>query len=86
MYKELAQEVDRFLKGLTPQYLENEIMKLLQTSPDMDGGIGAYRLVQHFLNRPDLNDVQTVWAYQKIRPVFKTLFEQIPSLYYFTGD
>lgn len=86
MYKELAQAVDHFLNELTPEYLENEIWGLLRNSPDMDGGIDSYRLVRHFLNRPDLNDVQTGWAYQKIRPVFKTLFEQIPSLYYFTGD
>jgi len=86
MYKELGKEVDQFLQRLTPLYLENEILELLKTSPDMDGGIDAYRLVRYFLKNPDLDDTQTGWAYQKIRPVFINLFEQIPSLYYFTGD
>jgi hypothetical protein len=86
MYDELTQAIGQFLQRLTPQYLENEIWGLLHTSPDLDGGIDAYRLVRHFLKRPDLNDAQTGWAYQKIRPIFKNLFEQIPSLYYFTGD
>lgn len=83
---ELAQAVDQFLQELTPRFMENEIRGLLKTTPDLDGGIDAYRLVRYFLKRPDLDDAQTGWAYQKIRPVFINLFEQIPSLYYFTGD
>jgi len=86
MYLELEKDVNQFLQRITPQHLENEILKLLETSPDVDGGIDAYRLVRYFLNHPDLDDTQTGWAYQKIRPVFVNLFEQIPSLYYFTGD
>jgi hypothetical protein len=43
-------------------------------------------LVRHLLGRPDLNNIQTVWAYQRIRPVFMEIFEQIPSLLFFTGD
>lgn len=86
MYTELTEAVDQFLQKLTPQNLENEIWGLLNSSPDMDGGIDAYRLVRHFLKRPDLNDAQTGYAYQKIRPVFIKFFDQIPSLYYFTGD
>jgi hypothetical protein len=86
MDKELTEAVDQFLQKLTPQYLESEIWGLLHNSPDMDGGIDAYRLVRYFLKQPDLNDAQTGWAYQKIRPVFINFFDQIPSLYYFTGD
>lgn len=86
MENELTQAVDQFLQKLTPQYLEVEVNKLLRTSPDKDGGIDAYRLVRTLLNRPDLDDTKTGVAYQKIRPVFRTLFEQIPSLYFFTGD
>lgn len=86
MENELIQAVDLLLQKLTPQYLETEVQKLLHTSPDKDGGIDAYRLVRTLLNRPDLDDAQTGLAYQKIRPVFRTLFDQIPSLYFFTGD
>ncbi len=86
MYKELTKEIEQLLEKLTPQYLEQETWKLLNSSPEVDGGIGGYRLVKHFLNRPDLNDIQTVWAYQKLRPALVKLFDQIPSLYYFTGD
>lgn len=83
---DLDKKVDQFLKELTPQFLENEILGMLQTSPDLDGGIDAYRLVRHLLKQPNLNDTQTGWAYQKIRPFFINLFDQIPSLYYFSGD
>jgi hypothetical protein len=86
VYPELEKDINQFLQRITPQHLENEILKLLETSPDVDGGIDAYRLVRYFLKHPDLDDIQTGWAYQKIRPVFINLFEQIPSLYYFTGD
>jgi hypothetical protein len=86
MYKELAEAVDQFLADLTPQFLEEEIWKLLRTSPEIDGGIDAYRLVRYFLKKPDLNDAQTGWAYHRIKPVFTKLFEGIPSLYYFTGE
>lgn len=86
MYKELAESVEKFLQNLTPQSLEFEIWALLRKSPDRDGGIDAYRLVRHFLGQPNLNDVQTGWAYQRIRPVFEEMIEQIPSLYFFTGD
>lgn len=86
MYKELAEAVDKFLQDLTPESLEKDIWELIRKSPDPDGGIDAYRLIRHFLGQPGLNNIQTGWAYQRIRPVFKQLFEHIPSLYYFTGD
>ena len=86
MYKELARSIETFLQNLTPAFLEKEIWGLLRTSPDRDGGIDAYRLVRHFLGKPDLDDVKTTWAYQRIRPVFEEMLEGIPSLYYFTGD
>ena len=86
MYSELAESVEQFLAKITPQTLEGEIWKLLRTAPDADGGIDAYRLVRHLLGRPDLNNIQTGWAYQRIRPVFMDIFEQIPSLVFFTGD
>jgi hypothetical protein len=86
MYKELTKSVEMFLQNLTPKFLEKEIWKLLRTSPDRDGGIDAYRLVRHFLRSPGMDDIQTTWAYQRIRPVFEEMFEDIPSLYFFTGD
>jgi hypothetical protein len=86
MYKELGETVEQFLRELTPQFLEDEIWVLLRKSPGRDGGVDAYRLVRHFLGQPDLNDIQTGWAYQRIRPVFEELIEHIPSLYYFSGD
>jgi hypothetical protein len=86
MVADFEHEVDALLRKLTPEFLEGETWKLLRNFPDMDGGIDAFRLVRHLLDQPDLNDIQTGWAYQKIRPVFNTLFEHIPSLYFFTGD
>ena len=86
MYKELSQQVENFLKDLTPSFLETEIWHLLRTKPGPDGGIDLYRLVRHFLNRPDLNDVQTGWAYQRMKPVLLDLIREIPSLHFYEGD
>jgi hypothetical protein len=86
MYKELNDVVEEFLQGLTSENLEKETWQLLRSSPDPDGGIDSYRLIRYFLHKPDLNNSQTGWAYQRIRPTLIQLYDQIPSLYFFTGD
>lgn len=86
MNTKFEQAVDDFIQHLTPEYLEKETWNLLRTFPDKDGGIDGYRLVRHLLKDPNLDDIQTGWAYLQFRPVFRNLFDQIPSLYYFTGD
>jgi len=86
MYKELGDLVEKFLNNLSVDSLEKETWGLLKSSPDPDGGIDSYRLIRYLLNQPGLNDIQTGWAYQRIRPTLIQLYGQIPTLYFFTGD
>jgi hypothetical protein len=59
---------------------------LLRQGEDIGGGISAIRLVRHLLGNADLSDVEATRAYDRLKPVFTALFDQIPALYYFEGD
>lgn len=86
MYKKLGQKVDELISQLSPDFLEAAMHTLLHEGEDVGGGINALRLVKHLLGNPHLGDTQAVWAYDRLKPVFRATFEQIPSLYYFEGD
>jgi hypothetical protein len=85
-YKELQQHVEELLPRLTPVLVAKAVRALLHQGEDVGGGINATRLVKHLLGSPQLNDAQTVWAYDHLKPTLRIAFEQIPSLYYFEGD
>ena len=85
-YKELRQQVEELLPRLTPAFVETEVRALLRQGEDVGGGVNATRLVKYLLGNPQLNDVQTIWAYDRLKPTLRIAFEQIPSLLYFEGD
>jgi hypothetical protein len=85
-YKELRQRVAEVQQRLTPPFAENAVQALLRQGEDVGGGINAHRLVKHLLDEPQMRDVEAVWAYTQLKPAFRQIFEQIPSLYYFEGD
>jgi len=85
-YRELRERVEQLLAGLTPATLEREVRVLLAEGEDAGGGVNAFRLVKRLLGSPNLSDVETVWAYDQLKPLFRRAFEQIPTLYYFAGD
>jgi hypothetical protein len=85
-YKELGQQVEALLQKLTPAFLESNVQTLLRAGEEVGGGVNASRLVKHLLGKPNMQDIQTNWAYQRLKPTFRAAFDQIPSLYYFEGD
>ena len=86
-YKELRQQVQDLLLKLTPAFLEEAVSNLIrQEGEDVGGGVNAVRLVKHLLGDPQLRDVEAVWVYDRLKPAFRTAFEEIPHLHYFEGD
>jgi hypothetical protein len=85
-YKELRQEIESLQAQLTPAFVEDAIRTLMRQGEDVGGGVNMHRLVKHLLGEPQMQDVEAVWAYDQLKPVFRRAFEQIPSLYYFEGD
>ena len=85
-YKELGREVEGVRARLTPTVLENACQELMRQGEDVGGGVNALRLVKHLLENPQMRDVEAVWLYDRLKPAFRTAFEQIPALYYFEGD
>lgn len=86
-YKELRQQVQDLLLKLTPAFLDEAVSNLIrQQGEDVGGGVNAVRLVKHLLGDPQLRDVEAVWAYDRLKPAFRTAFEEIPYLHYFEGD
>ena len=85
-YKELRQQVEALNRQLTPVFVENAVRALLRQGEDVGGGVNALRLVKHLLGNPQLRDVEVTWAYERLKPAFRSAFEQVPSLYYFEGD
>ena len=85
-YRELGQQVEQLQSGLTPSSIEESVRTLLRQGDDIGGGVNAIRLVRHLLGDSDLRDAEATWAYDRLKPLFATIFDQIPSLYYFEGD
>ena len=85
-YDELREQLEGLETQLTPTFVEKAVRSLLRQGEDVGGGINATRLVKHLLGNPRLNDAQTVWAYDRLKPTLRITLEQIPSLYYFEGD
>ena len=85
-YRELERKVERLRSGLTPASIEEAIQILLRQGEDIGGGINAIRLVRYLLGNADLSDVEATWAYDRLKPVFTAILDQIPALYYFEGD
>ena len=85
-YKELRQQVEDLLPELTPAFIEDAVRTLMRGGEDVGGGINAIRLVKHLLGNPQMRDVEAVWAYDQLKPAFRSAFEQNSSLYYFEGD
>jgi len=85
-YKELGQQVEALGAQLTPAFVEEAVRTLLRQGEDVGGGVNAHRLVKYLLGNPQLRDVEAVWAYDRLKPVFRAAFAHIPSLYYFEGD
>lgn len=46
----------------------NDTLKAHLTSPWVQEFIRATRLVRHLLSNPRLNDPQTIWAYDRLKP------------------
>ena len=85
-YEELGQKVDEVRAKLVPADLERLCNDLLRQGEEPGGGIEALRVVKHLLGDPQMRDAQAVWAYDRLKPALRAVFEQIPSLYYFQGD
>ena len=85
-YEELRQQTEELEPQLNPAFVEKAVRALMRQGEDVGGGINATRLVRHLLGNPQLNDAQTVWAYDRLKPTLRIAFEQIPSLFYFEGD
>jgi len=85
-YKELRQQVEDIKSQLTPAFVEEAVQTLMRQGEDVGGGVNALRLVKHLLGDPQMRDTEAVWAYDRLKPTFRDMFEQIPSLYYFEGD
>jgi hypothetical protein len=85
-YKELRQEIETLQTQLTPAFIEDAVRTLMRQGEDVGGGVNAIRLVKHLLDEPQMRDVEAVWAYDRLKPVFREAFAQIPALYYFEGD
>jgi len=85
-YEDLRQQIEEIQPRLTPTFVEEAVHALMRQGEDVGGGVNALRLVKHLLSGPQLRDVEAVWAYDRLKPAFRTAFEQIPSLYYFEGD
>ena len=85
-YKELQQKVEELGVQLTPDFVQDAVHALLRQGEDIGGGINAIRMVKYLLGNPQLRDVETTWAYERLKPALRSVFEQIPSLYFFEGD
>ena len=85
-YRQLAQQVEQLLPELTPVFIKEAVRTLLHQGEDIGGGVNAIRLVRHLLGDTGLRDAEATWVYDRLMPTFVTLFDQIPSLYYFEGD
>ena len=85
-YRQLAQQVEQLRPELTPAFIEAAVRTLLRQGEDIGGGVNTIRLVRHLLGDPQMRDVEATWAYDRFKPTFVTIFDQIPSLYYFEGD
>jgi len=85
-YKELQQKVEELGTQLTPDFVQDAVRALLRQGEDVGGGINAIRMVKYLLGNPQLRDVETTWAYERLKPALRSVFEQIPSLYFFEGD
>lgn len=85
-YQELQFPIQDLIPRLTTIIIEKEARTLLRWGEDVGGGVNALRFVRHLLGKPNLRDVEASWAYDRLKPVLRTVFNQIPSLYYFEGD
>jgi hypothetical protein len=85
-YKDLRQEIETLQAQLTPPIVEHAVRTLMRQGEDVGGGVNVHRLVKHLLGEPQMRDVEAVWAYNQLKPVFRQAFEQIPAFYYFEGD
>ena len=85
-YKELGQEVEALRERLTPPFVSANVQQLLHQGEDLGGGVSALRLVKHMLGAPDSRDVESVWAYERLKAALRLAVEQVPSLYFFEGD
>lgn len=85
-YNELRQRIESLGPQLTPAFVEQAVQALLRQGEDVGGGVNALRLVKHLLGGSQMRDAEAVWAYDRLKPAFRRVFEQIPSLYYFEGD
>ena len=86
MEKDLRQKVEEVESRATPASLEQAVETLLQEGEDVGGGINADRLVKYLLDDPQMEDEDVMWAYDRLKPVFRAAFEENPSLFYFEGD
>lgn len=85
--RRLELRVETLRSQLTPAFVEETVRTLLwREGEDPGGGINAMRLVKYWLEPPSLSDVELVWAYERIKPTFRLVLQQTPSLYYFEGD
>ena len=85
-YKGMEQKIEVLQLQLTPAFIENAVQTLLSQGEDVGGGVNALRLVKHLLGIPQMRDAEAVWAYDRLKPAFRRIFQQISSLYYFEGD
>lgn len=84
--EELRQRVEQVRSSATASSLEEAVQTLLEEGEDVGGGVNASRLVKFLLGHARMADEQVVWAYDRLKPVFRAAFEEIPTLYYFEGD
>ena len=83
----LWEAVERLRASLTPEMVARGMDLLLrQEGEELGGGINAMRLVRYLLGEPELADAEMVSAYDRVKDVLEVSLEQVPWLYYFSGD
>ena len=85
--EELQESIERLQVDLSPDLVERSMNRLLASEgEELGGGINAMRLVRYMLGEPELTDAQLVWAYDSVKSGLEVCLEEVPSLYYFSGD
>jgi len=85
--EELQESIERLSASISPELVKRSMDRLLaEEGEELGGGINAMRLVRYLLGEPELTDAQLVWAYDSVKSSLGDCIEQVPSLYYFSGD
>lgn len=85
--EELQESIERLKASISPELVKRSMDRLLaMEGEELGGGVNAMHLVRYLLGEPELTDAQLVWACDSVKSGLGDCIEQVPSLYYFSGD